>query len=393
MESNGIAPPTTEERTAGVGRRTCLPASLLRGRKPRSLGRAGAFLPLAVCVLLRLGCATPFSGVAAPSAAAPAPASTEPLGRARFRSGEDTLQALAAVSEVTRRSIVKLNVDGVTVALGTVVDAEGLALTKASEIKPGKLTCWLADGREVSAEVVGTAENEDLALVRVHARGLKPIVWATEPVTVGQWAITPGIAETPHALGIVSAPPRRIRPPRAYIGIQFDFGTEAARIGEVYSGMGADQAGMKAGDTILAVNGASVTNREQVVETLRDFRDGQTVKLRVQRGEEALDLDVRMGTPAPDQAASFGLDTTPRRSRLTGALSERAEGFELALQHDTVLQPWLCGGPLVNLEGRAIGLNIARAARVATYALPPAIVKRALEQLRPGNERPRRAGR
>ena len=35
-----------------------------------------------------------------------------------------------------------------------------------------------------------------------------------------------------------------------------------------------------------------------------------------------------------------------------------------------MLQPWLCGGPLVNLDGEAIGLNIARAGRVTTYALP-----------------------
>ena len=72
-----------------------------------------------------------------------------------------------------------------------------------------------------------------------------------------------------------------------------------------------------------------------------------------------------------------------RLSRLSGEVSQRAEGFEQAIEHDSVLQPWLCGGPLVNLDGKAIGLNIARAGRVTTYALPAKLVKRILDNLKP----------
>jgi len=37
---------------------------------------------------------------------------------------------------------------------------------------------------------------------------------------------------------------------------------------------------------------------------------------------------------------------------------------------------------LVNLDGKAIGMNIARASRVTTYALPAGLVKRIYEQLK-----------
>jgi serine protease Do len=47
-----------------------------------------------------------------------------------------------------------------------------------------------------------------------------------------------------------------------------------------------------------------------------------------------------------------------------------------------MVQPWLCGGPLVNLDGEAIGLNIARAGRVTTHALSYKLVKRILENLK-----------
>jgi serine protease Do len=305
--------------------------------------------------------------------------STLPLNR--YRNGEETLRAFAPISEATRYSIVKFNVDGATVALGTVVDTNGLTLTKASELKKGKLTCWLAVEKEVAAEVIATDEEEDVALVQVHAQGLKPVRWDTDQVSEGQWAITPGIAATPHAVGIISALPRRIRPARAYIGVQFEFTGSAPKIQDLRAGFGAEKAGLKPGDIIVGLNHVTVTNREQVVETLREFREGQTVNLRVRREEKEFDAEVQL---MADRSGQWSAEADPqeRQRRLTGQVSQRAEGFEQAIEHDSVLPPWLCGGPLVNLDGKAIGLNIARAGRVTTYALPARLVKQILERLK-----------
>ena len=291
------------------------------------------------------------------------------------------LRAFAPVSATTRDSIVKLNVDGKTVALGAIVDTNGLALTKASELKKGKLTCWLANDKEVAAELISTDEEDDVALVRVHYPGLKPIQWDTEQVQVGQWAITPGIARTPHAVGIISALPRKIRPQRAFVGIEFDIKSSAPKVNKLIAGFGAEKAGLKRGDIILAVNSAVVTNRQQVVEIIREFREGQTVSLRVQSAEEEFDAEVQLMVPRGEQSEP-GFDPPQRSNRLRGEVSQRAEGFEEAIEHDTVLQPWLCGGPLVNLDGKAIGLNIARAGRVTSYALPAKLVQRILDNLK-----------
>ena len=312
-----------------------------------------------------------------PAAQAQAAALSGRLPPNRFRNGEETLSAFAPVSEATRNSIVKLNVDGATVALGTVVTTNGLALSKASEIKKGKLTCWLATDKEVNADLIGVDEAEDVAFVQVRTEGLKPVQWATGEVAVGQWAITPGIATTPHAVGIISALPRRIRPPRALMGVRFEFNGDTPKIIEIMSGLGAEKAGLKPGDVVLALGDVTVTNRAQVYEMLREYREGQTVKLRLRRGDQGLDAEVRMMVPRSGQDGQDA-EPSPRASRLMGAVSRRAEGFELVLEHDSVLPPWLCGGPLVNLEGKALGLNIARAGRVTTYALPARLVKRIL---------------
>jgi serine protease Do len=303
------------------------------------------------------------------------------LERDRLRSGEATLRAFAPVSAATRDSIVKLNVDGATVALGTVVGAGGLTLTKASELKAGKLTCWLATEKEVAADLLAVDEEEDLALVRVHTRGLKPIQWATGEVAIGQWAITPGIAETPQAVGIISALPRRIFYPRALIGVQFDSNGSKPSIESVVPGLGADQVGLKAGDLILGVNAITVTNREQVVEALRELHEGQKVKLRIQRLATQFTVEIPLMVP---RAGELTGAAAPQRRfrRLSGEVSERAEGFEAAIEHDTVLYPWMCGGPLVNLDGKAIGINIARASRVSSYALPSRLATRSLDRLK-----------
>ena len=58
------------------------------------------------------------------------------------------------------------------------------------------------------------------------------------------------------------------------------------------------------------------------------------------------------------------------QNNLGGRLSVRRFGFPVALQHDTVLRPDDCGGPVVDLDGRVIGFNIARAGRTESYAIP-----------------------
>ena len=313
------------------------------------------------------------------------------LARDHFRDGEETLRAFAPVSETTRDSVVEVNVDGDAVALGAVVDNDGLVLTKASEIKAGKLTCWLASGREVPAQWLAVDDDDDVALLHLPAKGLKPIRWATETATVGEWAITPGLAETPQAAGIISASPRKIRPKHAFMGVMFKMSNPIPEIESVEPGMGADKAGLKPGDIIAQVNDTVVTNRDQVIDIISDFREGQSVKVNVERGGRPFETNVILTSPTTGRFA-LQLYFEREENRLSGEISERSLGFDEAIEHDTVLAPWMCGGPLVDLDGRALGLNIARASRVATYALPASLARQILRQLKISAHLPQKPG-
>jgi serine protease Do len=65
-------------------------------------------------------------------------------------------------------------------------------------------------------------------------------------------------------------------------------------------------------------------------------------------------------------------------------LSSRRGGFPKVIQHDTVLSPNQVGGPLVDLEGNILGLNIARAGRVETWALPADVLEAVYKDLKDG---------
>ena len=315
-----------------------------------------------------------------PSASAQRSWRSPGLPRERTRSGELTLEAFAAVSRSARDSVVSFQVDGKKAALGAIIEPNGLIVTKASEIDRGKLTCTLADGKTLDASVLAVDEDNDLALVQIEAEDLKPIEWASEESNIGRWAVTPGVGPLPEAVGIVSSLERRILPEKAVIGVLPDFSAPAAQVRRVMPGLGAEKAGMKPGDIIIAVNDTLVGDGEALVATLREFREGQTVTLRIRRDGDELELAVPMAVPQEERSGGF--DRQERMNRMGGELSRRSEGFQLAMQHDTALQPWQCGGPLVNLDGKAIGLNIARAGRIASYALPAELVEKRIARLK-----------
>jgi serine protease Do len=69
-------------------------------------------------------------------------------------------------------------------------------------------------------------------------------------------------------------------------------------------------------------------------------------------------------------------------------LSARRTGFPQVLQTDMVLDAKDCGGPVVDLEGRVLGINIARAGRVETWVLPGEVIKPLLPEFKAGKFAP-----
>ncbi|QOV89128.1 S1C family serine protease [Humisphaera borealis] len=299
------------------------------------------------------------------------------------KNGNGIKDAFKEVVSSANLATVKVRSGGKDIAYGTVVAKDGYILTKASELT-GDVAVRLRDGTEKQATIVGVAEDHDLAMLKIDAEGLTAIAWTdAKKASVGQWVITPGMSDSPMALGVLSVDRRKIPARSGLLGVMLADGAGGAKVMQVVPDSPAEKAGLRVDDVIAAVNAKDVGSREALIETIRSYMPGQTVKLAVKRGEKELQVEAKLvGGVGPGARAEM-------MNQMGGALSLRNANFPAVLQHDTVLTPAMCGGPLVTLDGKAIGINIARAGRVESYAIPSDVIEPLLKDLKSGKLAPK----
>lgn len=287
------------------------------------------------------------------------------------------LDAFREVINEAGKSTVQVYCDGYRAALGAVVRSDGHIVTKASELK-GKIECQLAgESQKREARIVARDSATDLAILKIEASNLPVVPWSGgDPPSVGSWLATPDLSRIPRSIGVVSVAARKL-PPNGALGIRLDQDENAARIAAVVDGMAAAKAGLAAGDIIRKIDVEEIKTSPQLQQAIRAHHPGEKVTLVVEREGRLLTLEATLGSMSElvhDERSDF-------QNSLGGKLSERRTGFPLAIQHDSFLQPADCGGPIVDLDGKVVGLNIARAGRVESYALPASVVRDTVDKL------------
>lgn len=306
------------------------------------------------------------------------------LAKSHLKSGWSVRSAFRDVVSTASRATVRIVADDEDAALGTIVsaeDGEGFVLTKASQLNGDSLICQLQDGRDLPAELVAVDQDWDLALLKIEGRRLPVIEWSDRAPRVGQWLATPGLGELPVAVGVMSVEPREIPTERGVLGIQIADGNDGPMVAQVFPNTGAEAAGLKTGDIILRVADTVVDSGKILTQNIQQFRPGDSLMLLVRRGDSEFEVRAILGDRFSELFSRGGF-----QNRLGGDLSLRRSGFPSVLQHDTVLEPEDCGGPVVDLSGRVIGINIARAGRTESYAIPHAKVLELLEELKSGRK-------
>ena len=265
------------------------------------------------------------------------------------------------------------------VAMATVVSTDGFLVTKASELNGDSLMCKLPNRQRVPAKLISKDKDLDLALLKIETTNLKAIEFANlgTATELGSWVAVPGgYGERPIVVGTVSARTRRIPQDKAILGVEFEYATDGVLVQKVLPGSGAESAGIKKDDVIVQFNNAVIRSPETLVFQVGLLQPGERAKIVVKRDGESKEFNPRMGRRMDILYAEQGLE-----AHEGGPLSQRRSGFRRVIQHDCLLSPNQCGGPLVNLDGKTIGINIARAGRVATYALSFDIVKSRIDYL------------
>ncbi|MFO7902432.1 MAG: S1C family serine protease [Planctomycetota bacterium] len=291
------------------------------------------------------------------------------------RSETAVLEAFQESVAFPAKCMVRVLCDDEQVALGTIIDPDGLIVTKGSELAE-RVVCQLRDGTRHPARLLGIDHGSDLALLRIPAQDLPAIRWSDgDDPSVGGWVVTPGLAEVPRAIGIVSVASHRVR--GGVLGIQMTEDQPGPRVTYVVPGSGAAEAGLSRGDVIVRANGKPMERSDDMVNTTSQMLPGDEIELSILRHGEKKRITASLGSVAntlSSRRARF-------QSGLGTPLSKRRFLFPAAMQHDSELTPNQCGGVLVNLDGEAIGVNIARASRIGCYAIPAEVVRPILKSL------------
>ena len=167
-------------------------------------------------------------------------------------------------------------------------------------------------------------------------------------------------------VGIISAKIREIPASGGpALGVVLKADSDVLEIEQVNEKSGAHDAGLQAGDVILSVAGTAVEKIEEVGPALKDCKAGSTVEVILRRGKEKLTLDVRLSAKS-----ELFTDQMNRNDQMSGDYSNRRSGFPRVMQHDILGSSKIVGGPLLDLDGRCLGMNIARANRAESFAIP-----------------------
>jgi S1-C subfamily serine protease len=251
-----------------------------------------------------------------------------------------------------------------------VVSKDGYILTKASEIEGvDKLLARVDKESYDEVQVVAVDAKWDVALIKVDAQDLSPAEFAPDSkLEQGSWVVVNGATSRTKRrvlAGIISAMAREIPTAGgAAMGISITDAKDKLEVKEVTEGGGAAVAGILAGDLILEVDGKKVVKIEELSEILKDKKAGDDVKVTVKRAGKNMDLNVKL------TARSEMFLQPDRNDQMSGDFSKRRSGFPRVIQHDILANSETMGGPVLDMKGRVVGMNIARANRAETFAIP-----------------------
>lgn len=286
--------------------------------------------------------------------------------------GKQTLAAVEKLKPLTTACAARIeSLLGRAICAATIVGEDGYVLIKASEAPDlSKARIKFADGRITDLREIHRETRLDLVLAQaVGVTGLRAASFgAARSLPMGQWLCS--VAETGKEprIGTVSARIRRIPGTGAALGIRMAekpaIGDKGVRIIGIASESPAEVAGLQENDVLLAIASETVAQFRQVHEIVNKRQPGETIEVRYLRKNKEETCRVRLASRTKVLQNWEGEDFA------NGGISLRTDNFPEVLQHDIPLLPTDMGGPVATLEGKVVGINIARVDRVTTFALP-----------------------
>lgn len=261
-------------------------------------------------------------------------------------------------------------------AYGTVVGDGRKILTKWSEVARARVDLRVDAGDESRAvKLAGVYQDEDLVLLEIEGKPLTPVSWSFEAPKLGGFLAAPQPDGRLAAFGVVSVLSRNLRDTDlAYLGVigEPGFTGQGVKIKEVDAKSGAHAAGLKPGNVILKVGERPISGLLELKNALTGVAPGAKVSLLVEANGGESKIEVTVGNrPQLPQYANGRLE---QMERMGGPVSQVRDSFTQVIQTDMRPKPNQVGGPVVDLQGRVLGITMARADRTRSFVMPAAAV-------------------
>lgn len=295
-----------------------------------------------------------------------------PLSQEDRTNGKHTLAAVEKLKPLTVACAARIESPlGRTICTATIVGEDGYVLIKASEVPElHKTHIKFNDGRSADLREVHRDTRLDLVLAQaVGISGLHAVSFGgARSLTLGQWLCSVAEAGKETRIGIVSAKFRRIPGTGAALGIRMDERAakngKGVRIVGIASESPAEAAGLQEDDVLITIAGEKVAEFRRVHDLVNKRQPGEIIDIRYLRKDKEESCRVRLAS------RTKVLNNWEGEDFANGGISLRSDNFPEVLQHDIPLHPADMGGPVATLEGKVVGINIARVDRVTTFALP-----------------------
>ena len=298
------------------------------------------------------------------------------------------VETVAAVTargvRAVRPSVVEVCCDGRWAGVGAYV-GDGFIVTKASELG-AKVSVVLGDDVVALARVAASDPARDLALLELmvpdFVRGIAPVDWAdVKDLPVGSvlTAVTPP-AFTPPT-GVVCVPARTIPPLPGCLPVQVKDAKGGVEVTDTFAWLmrwlRVPPFPLQNGDVITEVAGIPVPNQEAFFTLMGAQAIGRHPRVM----GEAIPVTYRRQGKKNDVTIHLREQHTVV-SQLIRPWSYRHSGFPRAIASDLAARPEHCGAPVVDADGRVVGLLIACAPFIERMILPSTEVKAAVEVMR-----------
>ena len=239
----------------------------------------------------------------------------------------------------------------------------------------------LPNGVWVDAKLVKTFNEWDLALVELDSDyKLTPIDFNAEAEFASVGTFVTAFDNSLEALGwgVVGVASRSMAPvTRGFLGVQVKAEEGGGvRIDKVVEKSAAEKAGFKVGDIIRKAKDQIIKDPGSFTQLIGSCKPDEEILFDILRGEEDKSLVAKLGKRTDKSTTAPPVSNT---SQMGTKLSEHRYGYPSAMQHDIPMAPNQMGGPLVSLDGNVIGINIARAGRTKTFAIPSKALVELLE--------------